>query len=68
MRFLEGSNHVAVIGRSKGRARPDGKIHDTEWVQICVLDSNSKSAAGLALRIAPHDWTSREAPRDDAIF
>ncbi len=40
--FLEGSNHVTTIGRSKGRARPDGKIHDTEWVQVCVLDSNSR--------------------------
>jgi ketosteroid isomerase-like protein len=40
--FLEGADHVTTIGRSKGRALPDGKIHDTEWVQVCVLDSNSR--------------------------
>ncbi len=40
--FFEGPNHVTVIGRSKGKALPDGKIHETEWVQVAVLDSNSK--------------------------
>ena len=40
--FLEGTNHVTTIGRTKGRPLPDGKVHDTEWVQVCVVDSNSK--------------------------
>jgi uncharacterized protein len=45
--FLEGSNHVTTVGRSKGRARPDGKVHDTEWVHVCVLDSESKISRWL---------------------
>jgi ketosteroid isomerase-like protein len=40
--FLEGPGHVTTIGRTKARALPDGKVHDTEWVQVCVLDSNAK--------------------------
>ncbi len=40
--FLEGPDHVTTIGRSKGRVRPDGKIHDTGWVQVCILDSNAR--------------------------
>jgi hypothetical protein len=44
---LEGSNHVTTVGRSKGRARPDGKVHDTEWVHVCVLDSESKISRWL---------------------
>lgn len=40
--FLEGPDHVTVLGRTKARALPDGKVHDTEWVQVSVVDSNSK--------------------------
>ncbi len=40
--FLEGPDHVTTIGRWKGRALPDGKIHDTEWVVVCIMDSNSR--------------------------
>ncbi|WP_298927901.1 nuclear transport factor 2 family protein [uncultured Ramlibacter sp.] len=40
--YLEGPNHVTIIGRSKARALPDGAVHETAWVQVAVLDSDSK--------------------------
>jgi ketosteroid isomerase-like protein len=40
--FLEGPDHVTVLGRTKARALPDGKVHATEWVQVCVVDGNSR--------------------------
>ena len=40
--FLEGPQHVTVIGRIKGRALPDGKVHETEWVQVFTWKNDSK--------------------------
>jgi ketosteroid isomerase-like protein len=40
--FLEGPGHVTVLGRTKGRARPDGKVHETEWVQVFSWKDGSK--------------------------
>ena len=40
--FLEGPQHVTVIGRIKGRALPDGKVHETEWVQVFTWKDDSK--------------------------
>jgi uncharacterized protein len=40
--FLEGPGHVTVLGRTRGRARPDGKVHDTEWVQVFSWKDDSK--------------------------
>ena len=40
--FFEGPNHVTTIGRVKARLLPDGKVHDTDWLQLFVLDSNAK--------------------------
>lgn len=42
--FLDGPSHVTVLGRTKGRALPDGKVHETEWVQVfaCKGDKISR--------------------------
>lgn len=40
--FLEGPQHVTVLGRTKGRALPDGKVHETEWVQVFTWKDDSK--------------------------
>jgi hypothetical protein len=40
--FLEGPGQVTVLGRTKGRARPDGKVQDTEWVQVFTWTDGSK--------------------------
>ena len=40
--FFEGPNHVTIIGCVKARLLPDGKVHDTDWLQLFVLDSNAK--------------------------
>ena len=42
--FLEGPDHVTTIGRSKGRALPDGKVHETEWIQVAVMNDSGKIA------------------------
>jgi len=42
--FLEGPGHVTTIGRSKGRALPDGKVYETEWIQVAVMDESGKIA------------------------
>lgn len=39
--FFEGPNHVTTIGMSKGRALPDGDIHETDWIQFSVLTHQS---------------------------
>ena len=40
--FLEGPKHVTVLGRTKGRALPDGKVHETEWVQVFTWKADNK--------------------------
>jgi uncharacterized protein len=42
--FLEGPQHVTTIGRSTARALPDGKVFDTEWIHIAVIDGSGKIA------------------------
>ncbi|SFM18502.1 nuclear transport factor 2 family protein [Variovorax sp. OV329] len=42
LEFLEGTNHVTVIGRTRGRRLPAGKLHDTDWVQIFCWRSDSR--------------------------
>jgi ketosteroid isomerase-like protein len=55
--FLEGPGHVTVLGRTKGRALPDGKVHETEWVQVFSWKDGSKisrwiGTADTAARLA----------------
>ena len=33
---------MTVIRRIKGRALPDGKVHETEWVQVFTWKNDSK--------------------------
>ncbi len=40
--FLEGPHHVTVLGRIKGRALPDGKVHESEWVQVFTWKDGNK--------------------------
>ncbi|MDM0034869.1 nuclear transport factor 2 family protein [Variovorax sp. J22P271] len=55
--FLEGPGHVTVLGRTKGRALPDGKVHESEWVQVFSWKDGSKisrwvGTADTAARLA----------------
>lgn len=34
--FLEGSEHITVLGRTKAKARSSGKLYETRWVQVFV--------------------------------
>jgi uncharacterized protein len=40
--FLEGPMHVTVLGRIKSRALPDGKVHESEWVQVFTWKDDTK--------------------------
>ncbi|MBT2323758.1 nuclear transport factor 2 family protein [Variovorax paradoxus] len=40
--FLEGPMHVTVLGRIKGRALPDGKVHESEWVHVFAWKDDTK--------------------------
>jgi ketosteroid isomerase-like protein len=40
--FLEGLKHVTVLGRIKSRALPDGKVHESEWVQVFTWKDDTK--------------------------
>jgi uncharacterized protein len=40
--FLEGLKHVTVLGRIKSRALPDGKVHESEWVQVFMWKDDTK--------------------------
>lgn len=40
--FLEGPKHVTVLGRIKVRALPDGKVHESEWVQVFAWKDDTK--------------------------
>lgn len=42
LEFLEGPNHVTVLGRTKSRPLPDGKAHVTEWVQVFSWKADTK--------------------------
>ena len=34
--FLEGSEHITVLGRTKGKVRSSGRLYETRWVQVFV--------------------------------
>jgi len=40
--FLEGPDHVTVLGRTRGRVLPDGKVHETRWVQVFTWKGGGK--------------------------
>jgi ketosteroid isomerase-like protein len=57
--FLEGSGHVTVIGRTKGRALPDGKPHETHWVHVFFWKDGSDR---ISRWIGTGDTAARSAP------
>ncbi|MDM0112016.1 nuclear transport factor 2 family protein [Variovorax sp. J22R133] len=38
--FLEGPNHVTVIGWEQIRPLPNGKVFETDWVHVFVVKDN----------------------------
>jgi ketosteroid isomerase-like protein len=42
LEFLEGPDHVTVLGRIKARALPDGKVHESEWVHVFTWKDGDK--------------------------
>ena len=42
LEFLEGTNHVTVLGRIKSKALPDGKVHESEWVHVFSCKEGDK--------------------------
>ncbi|MBS0451397.1 MAG: nuclear transport factor 2 family protein [Proteobacteria bacterium] len=40
--FFEGPSHCACVGRTKGRALPDGAVEDTDWIHIAVMNDAGK--------------------------
>lgn len=40
--FFEGRNHVTTVGWVKARDLPDGKVHETEWIQVAVFNDSGK--------------------------
>jgi len=43
--FLEGPNHVTVLGRNKGRGLPNGLIVEGNWVHIFTWKDGSQKIA-----------------------
>mgnify|MGYP003583559941 FL=1 len=54
--FFEGPSHCAVLGRSKGQSLPDGDVHDTDWIQVAVINDAGKISRWFGTEDSAARW------------